>query len=95
MLEAYRIGVSDSGGLRRRWDVLQAASIYPAAHLAADSPGGGAAIIEVAQLRRRRRTRELRLDNQGDSPVMMWIGMLICVKITTLLLLLHALEDQR
>ncbi len=48
--EAYRLRVSDDGGLLRQWDVSETSSTYAASDQAADFPAGGEARIEVAQL---------------------------------------------
>ncbi|MDP3735829.1 MAG: glycoside hydrolase/phage tail family protein [Hyphomonadaceae bacterium] len=50
--EGYRIQVSGGGMIKRQWDVADSSSIYPESDQATDFPGGGGALIEVAQLGR-------------------------------------------
>lgn len=50
--EQYRVSVWSLDGEVRRWDVAPGAAIYDAATQAADFPGGGDALVKVAQLGR-------------------------------------------
>ena len=48
--EAYRVRVSEAGGILREWDVAASPTTYDSAQQAADFPLGGEATVEVAQL---------------------------------------------